>query len=277
MPPKAEGNPTIVSGILTIPLSTGQVPAVIITHGCSGIGPSELGWADRLNDLGMATFVVQSFGGRNIPGICTGRYTINIASVLVDAYHALDLLAAHPRINAAQIAIMGFSFGGRTALWTSQARFQERYGKGTTTFAAHLAFYPSTCYIQLAEEDRITGGPIRIFHGAADNWTPIDQCKAYIERLRRAGKDAALYEYADALHGFDNGYLGRAVMPDALSPKNCTFVEQEGRIIDSATGKEATIDSPCVVRGVSVGYNADAHLQAMQDVEAFLKTLFQLK
>jgi dienelactone hydrolase len=182
-----------------------------------------------------------------------------------------------PRINAAQIAIMGFSFGGRTALWTSQARFQERYGKGTTTFAAHLAFYPSTCYIQLAEENRITGGPIRIFHGAADNWTPIGQCEAYIERLRRAGKDAALYEYADALHGFDNGYLGRAVMPDALSPKNCTFVEQEGRIIDRATGKEATIDSPCVVRGVTVGYNADAHLQAMQDVEAFLKTLFQLK
>jgi dienelactone hydrolase len=142
MPPRTQGKPTTVSGILTIPPSTAPVPAMIIAHGCSGISPAELGWADRLNDLGMATFVVQSLGGRNIPELCTGRHAINIASVLVDAYHALDVLAAHPRINAAQIAIMGFSFGGRTALWTSQARFQERYGIGTTTFAAHLAFYP---------------------------------------------------------------------------------------------------------------------------------------
>jgi hypothetical protein len=116
MPPMAEGVPTTISGILTLPSDSGPLPAVIIMHGCSGVGPSELGWAERLNGLGIATFVVQSFGGRDIPEVCTGRHAINIASVLMDAYRALELLAAHPRLNPAQIAVMGFSFGGRTAL-----------------------------------------------------------------------------------------------------------------------------------------------------------------
>lgn len=105
LPPSSEGTATTVSGMLTIPPSRGPVPAVIITHGCGGIGPSELGWARQLNQIGLATFVVQSFAGRQVSELCSGRHALNIASVLVDAYRALDLLAAHPRINPAQIAI----------------------------------------------------------------------------------------------------------------------------------------------------------------------------
>jgi dienelactone hydrolase len=277
LPPSSEGAATAVSGLLTIPPGRGTLPAVVITHGCSGIGPSELGWADQLNQIGLATFVVQSLGGRQIPEVCSGQHALNIASVLVDAYRALDTLAAHPRINPSQIAIMGFSFGGRTALWTSQVRLHERYGTPGRAFAAHLAFYPTGCYIQLAEETQVTGSPIRIFHGAADDWTPIGQCQEYVERLQDAGKDAALFAYADALHGFDNGYTGMAHIPDALSPRNCTFLEQDGKLIDVATGNEAALSSPCVSRGVTIGYNADAHQQAMRDVKAFLRTLFQLQ
>lgn len=275
-PPTSIGRPTTISGLLTIPPGSRPLPAVVITHGCSGIGPAELGWSDSLNELGVATLVVQSLGGRQIPELCSGRHAINIASVLVDAYRALDQLAAHPRINAAQIAIMGFSFGGRTALWTSQARLHKRYGTPGTSFAAHLAFYPTGCYIQLVEEEHITSGPIRIFHGAADDWTPIEQCQAYVERLRRAGKDASLFAYADALHGFDNGYTGKAQIHEALSPRNCTFLEQDGKIVDTATGNEAALDSPCVVRGVTIGYSAEAHQQAVRDVEAVLRAIFQL-
>jgi dienelactone hydrolase len=220
--------------------------------------------------------VVQSLGGRQIAEVCSGKHAINIASVLVDAYRALDLLAAHPRINADQIAILGFSFGGRTALWASQVRLHQRYGTNARTFAAYLAFYPTGCYIQLAEEERITGGPIRIFHGAADDWTPVGQCQAYVERLRSAGRDASLFSYAGAFHGFDNGYTGKVLIPEALSPRNCTFREQDGKIIDVVTGAEATLDSPCVMRGVTVAYNAEAHQQAVRDVEVFLKALFRL-
>ncbi len=278
MPPPAEGSPAIVTGTLTIPPGTAPVPAIILTHGCGGIVGKETDWATKLNRLGIATFVVDSFGGRNVPEACTGRYSVNIASVLTDMYRALNLLATHPRVDSSRIAILGLSFGGRTALWVSQTRFQERYGQGPLRFAAHLAFYPASCYIRLADEDQISGGPIRIFHGAADDRMPVGPCREYIERLRRAGKDAALFEYAGAHHGFDDPRLPSSRrLPDVLTPGNCPFVEKDGNVVDPATGRVAGNDSPCISRGASEGYNSEAHRKAVEDVEAFLKTVFRLK
>ena len=72
---------------------------------------------------------------------------------------------------------------------------------------AHLAFYPNNCFIRLADEDRVSDAPIRIFHGAADDATVIDRCREYVARLRDAGKDVALFEYAGAKHWFDNADL----------------------------------------------------------------------
>ncbi len=277
MPALAEGRPATVSGVLTLPPGTARVPAVILTHGCAGITGAETNWATTLNGLGMATFVVDSFGGRNIPEVCTGRYSVNIASVMTDVYRALNLLATHPGIDPSRIAIMGLSFGGRTALWVSQTRFQERYGQGPLRVAAYLAFYPASCYIRLADEDRISGGPIRIFHGAADDWIPVGPCREYVGRLRRAGKDAALLEYAGAHHSFDNPRSPTRTWPDALSPRNCAFAEQDGTIVDPVTGRVAGIDAPCMSRGVSLDYNPEAHRQADRDVQDFLKTVFRLK
>jgi dienelactone hydrolase len=171
---------------------------------------------------------------------------------------------------------MGFSMGGQSALRASQVRFQERFAKGPTRFAAHLAFYPAGCIIRLADEERIGDAPIRIFHGAADDWTLVGPCKAYIERLQKAGKDAALIEYADAHHSFDNPGLSLRKLPNAVNPRNCTFVEEGGRVVDEATRGSISY-STCWSRGASVGYNSDAHRKAMKDVEAIFKTLFELK
>jgi dienelactone hydrolase len=276
MPPAEEGTATTISGILTIPASSGPIPAVIITHGCGGISTGEMTWVTRLNEFGVAAFMVHSFGARHIPGVCAGEGQINIASVLADAYAALDVLAANPRIDPERIAILGLSFGGRTALWVSHKRFQEMYSSGNNHFAAYLAFYPASCYLHLADETEVSGEPMRIFHGTADDWTPIGQCKAYVERLQQADVDIDLYEYPDAHHGFDFPQLPLHNQPSALSPGNCTFVEQDGLIIDTETGREPGIDSACVTRGVTSGYNAAAEQQAVVDVRDFLAATFAI-
>src|SRR5215203_4979727 len=126
----------------------------------SGLTGAETYWARNLRELGIATFAVNSFSGRNMTRSCSGRDTISMASLLTNVYRAYDLLAVHPRIDPSQIALMGFSLGGRTALWANQKRFQQRYGPSrVTTFAAYLAFYPASCHIKLAEEERVSDAP----------------------------------------------------------------------------------------------------------------------
>jgi dienelactone hydrolase len=276
IPLPKEGTEVTVNGFLALPERSDPAPAVILLHGCSGISGTEIGWATTLRGLGIATFIVDSFRGRALTQTCSRNESLNPASAMTDAYSALELLGANPRIDRTRIAIMGFSIGGQSALRTSQVRFQERFAKGPTRFAAHLAFYPAGCITRLADEERIGNAPIRIFHGTADDWTLVGPCKAYVERLRKAGKDAALIEYADAHHSFDNPGIALRTLPRVVNPRNCTFVEESGRIVDAAT-RGSIFYSPCSSRGASVGYNAEAHRKAVRDVETIFGALFGLK
>ncbi len=275
MPSPASGVPVTIQGLLTIPATEVPVPAVIIAHGCGGVSGGELGWIPDLEAVGIATLVIDSFRARGIESICSGEQTINVASPIVDVYRAADLLAANPYIDDSKIAVMGLSFGGRAALWSALTRFQETYhGR---PFAAYVAFYPSTCYIRLRDEAVVTGGPIRIFHGTADDWTPIDQCREMIDRLKTSGVDAALYTYQGAPHAFDNKSLAWAQIQldlDFASPRNCTFIEEKGSIIDPQTSLIAGVDSPCVERGVHYGYDSAAREAAKEDLIALLGGVF---
>ena len=275
MPPISEGEPVTIEGRLTVPPTDEPVPTVIIAHGCGGVGSAEVGWIAELAEAGYATFIVDSFGGRGITEICSGRETINVLSPVVDVYRAAELLEENPYLDASRVAVMGFSFGGRAAIWSGYSRFREAYDG--RTFAGHLAFYPSTCFIELAEED-LAGAPLRIFQGTDDDWTPIDQCEAMVERLVEGGADAVVHAYAGAGHSFDDVGLAWAVshlQPSGLSPGDCTFVERDGMIIDTDTGDVAGTGSSCVRQGVTYAYDAEARSLAAADLLHDLIEMFE--
>lgn len=270
---RKSGTPVTITGELRLPTTGAErVPAVVLVHGCSGLTSATDGWARELPRFGIATFLVDSFTGRNIREVCTGRDRIATGSRVIDAYRALELLATHPRIDAARIAMMGFSQGGRVALWTAFTRFQDAWGPPTVRFITHLSVYPAACFVTLQGDDRLASVPVRIMHGQADDWTTIGPCRTYVERVRRAGADIAMIEYPGAHHGFDSPSLPSYVRrPDVLNPSACGFVEQElGRIIDPATGRLAGPDAPCFTRGGGVGYHPDAHRKLVRDVVEIL-------
>lgn len=273
MPPLSEGEPVVIEGQLTLPPTEGPVPLVIVTHGCGGVGQGEMGWISFLERKGLATLLVDSFGGRDIESICSGAETVNVASILVDVFRAAEAIRDNPYVDKGRIAILGLSFGGRTALWTAMTRFQDIYdGRG---FQAHLALYPSTCFIQLEGEVEVSEGPIRIFHGTADDWTPIEQCQDYIRRLTEAGVDAGLFAYEGAQHAFDNSSIQSAKEAIfAVSPRQCAFVEEDGAIIDTETGELAGTGSACVQFGVHVGYDEKARDMVRADLLAVLHETF---
>src|SRR5687768_12076242 len=60
--------PAEVSGVLDLPAkAAGKVPAMILLHASGGVSDRNLRmWADKFLDLGIASFIVDSLGGRGL-------------------------------------------------------------------------------------------------------------------------------------------------------------------------------------------------------------------
>ena len=164
---------------------------------------------------------------------------------------------------------MGFSRGGQATLYASLKRFERMHGVEGVAFAAYVPFY-APCFTTYIGDEDVSDKPIRLFHGAADDYVPVAPCRPYVERLRKAGKDVTLTEYPDAHHAFDNPFLKVGTAPQSQTTRRCTMVEEPvGTIINAATKQPFTMEDPCVERGPTVGYNAAATAAATQAVREF--------
>ena len=199
--------------------------------------------------------------------------------MIIDTYSALALLAKHPRIDANRIALMGFSRGGQAVVYASMRRLQKMHGpSGDLTFAAYIALYPN-CGTTYRNDEDLVDKPIRILHGAADNYVPIAPCKAYVERLTKAGRDIQLIEYPDAHHVFDGPAIRTpVVVATAQTTGRCTLAEGDnGQIINRDTQKPFTYADACVGKGPTIAYNEAAANQARSFVRDFLTKQLALK
>jgi dienelactone hydrolase len=108
---KRNGQQTLLAGELRIPPGNGRVPAVILVHGSDGLSLSVERWAQELNGIGVAAFLLDSFSGRGITSTVDDQSKLHGLALMVDAYKALGILIKHSRMDANRIAIMGFSKG----------------------------------------------------------------------------------------------------------------------------------------------------------------------
>jgi dienelactone hydrolase len=239
------GTPVAIAGVLRIPrLGTDRLPAVILLHGSGGIGGNVDRWSQELNSIGLATFVTDSFTARGIASTSADQALLGRLNMILDSYRALAVLAAHPRIDPAKIVLMGFSRGGQATLYASLKRFERMHGPQGATYAAYLPFY-APCFTTYIDDADVSDKPIRLFHGAADDYVPVEPCRPYVERLRKAGKDITLTEFPDAHHAFDNPVLkeGPQVAPQAQTTRRCTLKEEPAGTIINAATKQPTKSS----------------------------------
>jgi dienelactone hydrolase len=223
--------------------------------------------------MGVATFILDSFTGRGLVSTINDQDQLGRLAMTIDAYRALELLANHPRIDPARIAVMGFSRGGQAALYSSLKRLYRMHGPtGGVGFAAYITLY-ANCGTSYVDDDDIVDKPIRMFHGSADDYVPVAPCRTYVERLRAKGKDVQLTEYAGAHHVFDWAVLKTPVkLAQAQTTRRCRLEETpDGKIINSQTKQPFTnAGDPCVERGVTLAYTAEAHTEVLRAVKEFV-------
>jgi dienelactone hydrolase len=276
------GRPMTLAGELRIPIgATGKLPAVILAHGSGGLATYHARWADELNSIGIAAFLLDSFSGRGITSTVNDQSQLDTLAMMVDAYRALAMLAQHSQIDASRIAVMGFSKGAVAAVYSSNERFRKTWAPTGSQFAAHIGLY-TPCYTRYREDDRVTGKPIRLFHGVADDYVPIGPCRDYVGRLQASGVDATLTEYPGAHHTYDNIARKNEARPfnlaEAQTARNCQLTEGErGLVVNGKTNAPFTMNDQCVERGAHVGYDEAATVATVKAVKEFLAKVFNLK
>jgi len=272
-----------IYGMLTIPKnSEGKVPAMIYMHGSGGgftksanerINP----WLKMFNEMGIATFKIDSFKGRGVKSTVGDQRAVSSAEMVVDVYKALDLLSKHPRIDAARIGLIGESKGGIVTLASYWKPLRDAIGT-ETQFALHIALYGLAFDFQTFE---FTGAPFLALIGEEDDWTPAAPWIPLVEKLKKHGYDAELVIYPDAYHCFDANY-DPIRYSKGFSNRDCRFsIRSDGEVFETTTGKNAYTEDGmkyCQAKkpGVMIGRNSNAKKRSKEKTKKFVSKIFRL-
>ena len=204
-PSQASGKAVVLDALLYEPTAGGKHPAVVFMHGCGGLWSSkhepnkrETAWERLLVDRGYAVLMVDSFTPRGVKNMCSpATFDAGIYMARTyDAYAALAFLQAQPLVDAERVAVMGWSEGGGTVLFTVGSKGPQR-GSG---FRAAVAFYPGSCNVTRLGENWKSAVPLLVLIGEKDVWTPFAPC---VLALDAAKPNVQIEVYPGAYHDFD--------------------------------------------------------------------------
>jgi dienelactone hydrolase len=196
-----EGSESLtLKSTLIKPKGNGPFPAVVLLHGCEGMGgagsDSYNRWASRLKGWGYLILQVDSFGPRGDSFICSNDELMKkyVPKRAMDAYDAQSYLAGLRFVDPKRIAVMGWSHGALSTI----ASVSETPGKNVVPFQASIAFYPY-CYKTLDD----LNAPLLILIGALDDWCPAALCSSNMPKQGKTKHEVILKVYPGAYHNFD--------------------------------------------------------------------------
>jgi dienelactone hydrolase len=284
---RAKFDETIVGDLIIPANADAKAPAMIVMHSSGGINPGTLAWVAFFNQMGVATFMVDSFTPRGIQSTATDQSLLSYPATVTDGLKALELLATHPRIDSKRIGVIGFSRGGIAALNSSFERIRSSVIAGDLKFALHISFYGGC--IQYAKS---TGSPILFLAGDNDDYFSVERCQSNIDLLKGKGANVKFVVYPGVRHGFDvparldnrGNQRGQMYLANGQTWKNCD-IEMDIDTLTSqikGTAEKASLlelveyNKSCMTRGISVGPDASATEKSRAEVRAFVSNNFGL-
>jgi len=272
--------PARLSASLHLPeQSVGPAPCMVILTSSAGVQRHrEHFYAEILNRAGTAALIVDSFTGRGVRRTVADQSLVSAAQMEGDAFAALALLRADPRIDPDRIGIMGVSKGGVATLNAAVA-VRQRWRNGFShLFDLHIAICPGATaqHRNATTHDR----PMFFMLAARDDYTPARLAIEYAERMRSAGNGRIKVKvYGSAHHGWES--IGPVFdIRDAENWSCCrNYIEDDGRHFIPCAGVamsepeyQAWARRHCVTRGARAGGGTpELKQRAGTDLIAFLR------
>jgi dienelactone hydrolase len=177
----------------------GKRPAIIVIHEWWGNNDYARYRADMLAGLGYIAIAADMYGnGKEGPTpkeaqeLATPFYqNPQLAKERIEA--AVTKLKEYEQTDAAQLACIGYCFGGSMSLNAANLGMDF---KGVVSFHGGLAVVP-------AEEGK-TKAKILVCHGGADKFISDEELKKFKDNMDAAKVDYTFISYPDATHAFSN-------------------------------------------------------------------------
>ena len=217
-----------VQATLRLPKEDGPFPLVIGVAGSLDWGSHHLEYLEMFRESGIATLELQSFSSRGVRSTVGSQVEVTTATMVLDAYRALDKISLNPKIDKNRIAIMGWSLGGGVALFSGWIPLIQKINS-QNTFAAHLSIYPP-CIAQ-PQNPIFTKSPMHILIGELDSWVPASACKELSDYAKLAGSEIGITVYPESHHSFDRE-SPVTIKENAYKTVDCRFkIRDDGAVL----------------------------------------------
>jgi dienelactone hydrolase len=277
----------IGADLLMPPDHGSPVPAMIILHGSGGINARrEYAYADEFLKLGIASIVVDSFSPRGVKSTVEEQTQVRSVDMLADVVSVLKVVARDRRIDRTRVGLIGFSKGGTVATKAAMRRYIEPLTAGGERFSILIGVYPWCGDFPL--DLRSTAAPLHMLLGGNDTYAAPGSCRELEKKMKALGAVVSAKVFPGAKHGWDTPGPAHWSNPRGENQSNCiydeiakgTWIERGSKIkvVENGkpTGDAAKALARCMTRGVSGGYDREAHSESMQDVRGLLRAAFRL-
>lgn len=182
-------------------------PGVLIGHQWKGLGSYEKRRARMLAQMGYVAFALDIYGKgvrpktREAAGAQAGIYRKNRPLLRERARAAVVELRRNPLVDTNRLAMIGYCFGGGTALELARSGANLR---GFVSFHGNLDTPDTT----LARNIK---GKILVLHGAIDPFVPKPTIDAFQAEMETARVDYQFIVYSGAVHSFTEREAGNDI------------------------------------------------------------------
>lgn len=182
----------------------GKRPGVLVAHQWMGLGDYERERARMLAEMGYVAFALDIYGkgvqpkNREEAGKTSGKYKANRPLLRNRARAAVITLRKQPNVDVNRLAIIGYCFGGGTALELARSGADVK---------GYVSFHGSLDTPTPADAKNIRG-KVLVLHGADDPYAPMKDVVALRDELSAAKVNYEIDLYGGAVHSFTEKAAG---------------------------------------------------------------------